>query len=436
MLSGIAIGGVAGILGRFRKDRLVKGFSAYGLAELCIRVTRIVTAIVLARWLDAVDLGIAATAIATYELFGFLASRGIGQLVIRAADDQLEATLVTAHRLSFALAAVVGAAIVAAGGIIAWTTGRHELFAMIACLAATLVFLPFGLVPAWLMEREFRATTLSRIHVLQVGSDNILTAMFAVLGFGAWSIVLPRLISTPIWLIATRRARSWKRAPATTGIPVGQVIRFCAPILASELLVAVRFNLDKLLVGWLLGMQALGVYYFAFSAGYGLSLVLTSALASSSYAYLAEARLSVAEMVQRFDQALRRLALPISGLILLQAFAVFFYVPLLFGEKWAPETPIVAILCLSATTKSWLDLSSQLLRAAGLSGREFAASCIYTVVFVVFIAIGFQRGLLEGAAILSITTIVMQLLFAAWARRCVLRNAVATRPAREAPSSA
>ena len=423
MLQGMATLSWAQRLGRVRSDLLVRGFGAYGLAELCIRVTRIVTAIVLARWLDAVELGVAATAIATYEMIGFLASRGLGQTVVRAAPEHLAATCITARRLSFALATSVGCAILLAGLVIWLETDRGDLFAMIACLALTLAFLPFGLTQSWLLEREFKAGTLSRIHVLQVGSDNLGVAILAILGFGAWSIVLPRLVSTPIWLIAVRRSKSWSPDRSVAPAPVRGLLNTAAPILVSEFFIALRFNVDKLIVGWLLGMQALGVYYFAFSAGYGLSMVLTSALAASSFPYIAQANLSVREMVERFDTAVRRLGAPISALILCQASAVFIYVPILFGEKWAAETTVVAILCVSAATKCWLDLSSLLLRASGLVRAEMIASAIYTVVFLLVVAIGFQWGLLTGAVVLTVSTIVLQLAFAVWARRHVAAHA-------------
>ncbi len=412
---------------RWQSDRLLRGFGALGLGELCIRLSRIVTTIVLARYLDAPELGIAATALACFELVRVLANNGIGQMVVRASEEDLAATCNTAWKLTWLACVAMAAIQITAGLVIAHVSERPELLAKIALLAGAYLFLPFGMVNFWLMQRQYRMRMLATINTAQVGTDNLLTAALAIAGLGAWAIVLPKLLTVPIWLYGVRKTVSWKRDRAAGGVPVRQVLRYATPILLSEIVGAVRLNLDKMLVGGMLGLQALGVYYFAFGAGYGLSLVLTSALAAASFPHLADHRLGPTELLERFDKALLGLALPISFLIALQSLAVYVYVPVLFGEKWAPMTSVVAVLCLSATTKAWYDLSVQLLRAAGLPGYELGAATTFTIVVLGSLALGLTYDLMTGVAMLSISTIALQLAFTAWARRLVVRRMIDNR---------
>ena len=190
---------------------------------------------------------------------------------------------------------------------------------------------------------------------------------------------------------------------------------YSAPILASEILAAVRSNADKMLVAGVLGLEALGIYYFAYSAGYGLSGGLTGALTAASFPHLAATR-SSGELLEKFDSALKRLALPISGVIVLQAVAIFVYVPLVFGAKWQPYAPVVAVLCLSAATKSCSDLAAQLLRAAGMPGLELRASIIFTAVLLGAFAVALPFGLLSGVIAIAAVSISLQVAFAFWAR--------------------
>ena len=88
-------------------------------ASCVVRVSRIVTTIVLARYLGAAELGIAATALACFELVRVLANNGIGQMVVRAPDDRLAATCNTAYRLSWLRLHRDGAIQIAAGLAIA-----------------------------------------------------------------------------------------------------------------------------------------------------------------------------------------------------------------------------------------------------------------------------------------------------------------------------
>ena len=432
MLDRMALAGIKQFAVRLSNSRLLRGFGALGLGELFIRITRLVTAVILARSLGAAEFGMAATAIASFELVRVLGNNGLDQMILRAPDERLAATCNTAYRITLALCAVMAVVQLAVGAGLAWTTNRPELFGMSACLAGSFCFLPWGMVQSCLLRRDYRLGAISSINALQVGSDNVATAVLATMGFGAWSIVIPRMISTPLWLVAVRWTKRWQREPGKGGIPLREVASFALPILASEALLAVRFNADKFLVGALLGLEALGIYYFAFSAGYGLSLVLTSALASASLPHLLDHRISPRELLTRFDKALLGLALPISGLIVLQSLAVFYYVPLLFGAKWAAVTGIVAVLCLSAATKPWHDLAVQSLRAAGMQGCELIAASMFTAVFLGFLTLGLTYGLLAGVAMLSATTIVMQLLFVAWARHLIVRRATC---AEQAPAA-
>jgi O-antigen/teichoic acid export membrane protein len=417
VLLGMARQVTSGLTERWRSDKLLRGFGVLGLGELFVRLSRIVTTIVLARTLDAATLGIAATALASFELVRVLGNNGIGQMVVRAPDERLNQICNTAWRLTVVISVVMAIIQVAAGVVISRLMQRPELLGMIACLAAVFIVYPWSLVHSWHLQRQYRMGALSSIAAIQVGVDNILTAGLALAGFGAWSIVLPKLLTAPIWLIGMRCAVSWRPDPSAGYASAGEICRYAAPILLSEALVAIRFNLDKMLVGALLGIEALGVYYFAFGAGYGLSLVLTSALAAASFPHLADHRIGRQVLVERFDRALTRLAMPISLLIVVQAVAVPYYVPVLFGAKWEPMTTVVAVLCLSAATKSWHDLSTQLLRAAGKPGLELLANSVFTVVFLGFFALGLTFGLLAGVTMLTIATVTLQLLFAAWARR-------------------
>ena len=72
---------------------------------------------------------------------------------------------------------------------------------------------------------------------------------------------------------------------------------FAGPLLVSEVLATIRNQCDKLIVGAMLGIEALGIYYFAYNAGLGLSLSLTNALNASLYPHLAEVADRPTEMI-------------------------------------------------------------------------------------------------------------------------------------------
>lgn len=410
-----ALGLVARLNERVRAllaDRLVRNVGWYGLAEFANRFTRLITTIVLARWLLPHDFGIAAIAITTFEIIRVLSQEGIGQAVIRATDEKLASVCATAYRASWIVGLFALTLQLAVGAIISHVTGRQDLFWMIATLALVYLTQPFGQIHAHLIVRANRLHVVAGVAVVQVAIDNLLTAGLAIAGFGAWAVVLPKLITAPIWVYGMRRAQTWKREPAAGRIPMAELTWFALPVVGSELLVAARFNLDKVLVGATLGVEALGIYYFLFNAGLGFSLSLTHSLSSSVYPHLAEIASKPRELLARYDGLLWRAALPAAAVIALQASLALIYVPIVFGARWEAYAYLVAILCASAIVKPMFDSASQLLRAVGQPRFEFAASASLTLASLAALAAALPFGLPTGIVALSATAIIVQLAIA------------------------
>ncbi len=431
-------GMVASITARVRTifaDRLTRNVGWYGLAELSNRVTRLVTTIILARWLIPNDFGIAAIAITTYEIMHVFAQNGIGQAVVRATADKLPGLCITAYRAGW-IACIFSLVIQCVIGLIAaHVTGRPDVFWMIAALSLVYIVLPFGQIQAHLIVRDNRLHVLAGIAVVQVAVENALTAIFAIYGFGAWSIVLPKLITAPIWVIGMRRAQTWKRDTTATTAPMADLVTFAAPIIGSELLVAARFNADKILVGAILGIDAMGVYFFVFNAGIGFSLSLTSALSASVYPHLAELSARPREMLARYDQLFWTAVIPCASVIALQAACALIYVPIVFGPKWAYVAPLVAVLCASAIAKPAFDAACQLLRATGQPRRELLGSVGLTALSMSSLAIALPFGLPTAVTALALSLLMAQLAFAIAVRRMMAAQLTNPAPTQAHPST-
>jgi O-antigen/teichoic acid export membrane protein len=401
------------------RDGLWQSIAYYGMSEFAQRATRIATTVMIARTLAPLDLGIAATAMTVFEIVRIAANAGIGPAVVRASDDDLAETCRTAHRLGWAICiglAVFQAAI--AGAVYAWT-GRADAAAMIVALACVYLVMPAGLLPSYLLQREARHGTIAAVATTQAVADNVLTIALALTGAGAWAIVLPKVLTSPIWLIGMRRARPWLASKGATPVAALDLLRFAAPILAADLLSTARIQFDRIVVGACLGVETLGIYYFISNAGAGLSHALTTALSNSLYPHFAAVGTDPRAVLSRLDESLRRKAIPIAGVVLLQAACAPIYVPLLFGARWSHVAWMVAALCVAAACKVFADACAQALRAAGKPHLEFASILTITLSSTLAFALGLQAGLASGVVALALSHGLAQLIFAMLARRWV-----------------
>lgn len=415
--SSIAEGGFAGRIAAMRRHRLAQNFGWYMVGELAVRLSRLVVTIVLARWLVPADFGVAAIAITTFELVRVLASNGSSAFIVRAGADSYEATCAAIQRLSWAVACGLIAIQVIAGYLIAQVTGRADLSAMLALLALAHLAVPLTEVPYARLQRENRLKAIAAATSTQVLCDGVLAAMLAVAGFGAWSIVLPRLLTTPLYVYMLRRA-SPEAVSCVTPLPLRGFWPFSLPYLGAEMLAALRSNLDKVLVGAVLGVETLGIYTFAFNAGLGITLTLTAALSAALYSHFSEAHRTGGDVRARFDHALARMILPVSLVIALQAAAAVVYVPILFGERWAFAAPFVALICLSALLRPLYDATCQFLRARGETRREVVGASLFTAFLLMsFAAVLATRGFTPALAAFAVLSVVGHATFVAWALR-------------------
>lgn len=391
----------------------------YGVSEFAQRVTRIATTVLLARMLSPMDLGIAAMAITCFEMLRVGTNAGIGQAVIRATDAELAGTCITASRAMWAICGALALLQTGVGAMLGLWSDRSDVFFMIAALASVYLMMAPGLVQTYLIQRANDHKVITRIATQQAVADNVLTIVFALAGLGAWSIVLPKIVTCPIWLIGMRRAHAWTADPTAEAAPLRDVLRYALPVLGAEISTAARLQLDKVLVGVMLGVEALGIYYFIFNAGIGLSLSLTIALSNVLYPYFAAVASAPDKLLQRLDRSLVQHALPFAAVILVQAALAPIYVPILFGTKWDSSAWLVAVLCASAAAKVFADAGTQALRAAGATVRELQGTFAVTISSLSALAIALRFDLATAVVVLAIVSAVAQLVFALMARHCV-----------------
>lgn len=369
----------------------LKGVLAYGTAEAFSRVIRLGAILVVARQISPTMLGTAALALSIFELIRVLTSVGIGQRIIVARDDEVEAISQTANRLFWTIcsAVMVLQLIVAALASTVWAADQAAM--MLAILSLVYLFMPAGLVQIFRAMRLQKMGATARVAALQNGADCILTLILVIVWPSAWAIVLPKLLTAPIWLVLARQTFTWRADPSITPAPISAFKTFGLAILGSEVLVAARLHADKLLVGALLGTEALGLYYFAFNAGLGITQSFVAACNIVLFPHLAQQTSERREHEFRssFFMGLAFL-LPI---VTVQALFAPFYVPIVFGANWAEAAPFLSILSCAALPLYAGSLLGARYRAMGKPFAETILMALATVAALLGLVLGAQSGL-------------------------------------------
>ncbi|MBT9382260.1 oligosaccharide flippase family protein [Pseudooceanicola sp. CBS1P-1] len=362
---------------------------SYGASEMASKASRLLVVITVARTMEAGAIGLAAAALAVSDILKALTENGVNQRIIAAPAARLEATCASARRIFTLWCGGLCALQMALGAALALMQDSPVIGALVALLALEYLFMPAGLVQAALAMREGRMHRTAAIAGGQVVCANLASAALALVWPSALALVLPRLLSAPVWLICMRRLRPWRPDPAAGRVPLRHFTGFGARVLAIELVKALRLQADKLLVGALMGPEVLGLYFLAFNAGLGLAQSFSVAMSVVIFPHLARAE-------NRLDALRQGILLSLAGiapLVILQSLLAPWYVPLMFGPGWQGIAPVVGILCLAAIPMCLWSSAAGWLRAEERTTDELRATALLTLALLINTAVMAPFGL-------------------------------------------
>ncbi|ABZ76075.1 polysaccharide biosynthesis protein [Shewanella halifaxensis HAW-EB4] len=387
---------------------LGKGLFWLGSAQVLGRVVRLGSSIIIARLLTPEVFGQVAIILTCFEIICTPTRRISSAALIKMDDRQLKHSLSAANRVNW-LAAITA---FVAMSLLSWPLAIYyddlQLILPMILMATSYLLLPFGMLYAAVNLRLNRMRVVGRAVLWQTVFDAVLTASFALLGLGIWAIILPKVIVVFIWigvhryhnplpetLSSTAPKSKWQLLPASSKA----ILNFGLQVGLGDLAIALRQNIDYILVGYFLGIEALGVYFFAFNASLGISLGLVQSYGTALYSYLCQKDKTTASipltLEQKYFQSLKFIMLLTLPIISLQALLAPLYVPWVYGQKWldAGALPVFILLCLSGLVRPLGEAASQYLISSGRSQFNLLYNSAFTLILAITIAISSHWGL-------------------------------------------
>lgn len=362
---------------------------AYSASEAAAKASRLLVVVAVARTMDATAIGVAAASLAAADILKSLNQNGVCERIIAAPDAALDATCNTAIRIFWCWSLGLVALQVSIGIAAALIWDNWVFFLLLTILAAEYLFMPGGLVSSALARRAGKMRRTAAIAGGQVVGANLFTVVLVLVMPGPLALVIPRLLAAPIWLIAIRRLHPWPSNPAAGRLPLRHFASFGLAILGVELVMALRLQADKLVIGALAGPEVLGIYFLAFNAGLGLANSFSVAFSLVLFPHLTSATDREAALRGAVTMALG-IIVPV---VVLQSMMAPWYVPLLLGADWVHISPVVSILCLAAIPAVLWSATAQWLRAHDRAADEFTRTLIMTTALIITTAILAPHGI-------------------------------------------
>ena len=396
-------------------NKFIRNAGWLGAAELANRIFRLGTTVTLARMFSPQDYGVMAVVYTVFDFASVFTFRGgIGAKIVQADEQDVKIICDTSYWLNWILCVAIFIIQCIAAFPIAHFYKNQQLVLPICTVGLIYLMFPLFLVNSAIIERENRLKITALCNVIQSLLSNIIIVILALRGMGVWAIVWSMVLTTPVWIIITWKNHSWRPPKIFKIKKYKEVISFGTDLLAIELLGKLRGNIDYLIIGGFLNMEALGIYYFAFNAGLGISMSVINTFSSALFPYLCEVRSNLTKLKERYFSSLRKSYLIITPLILLQTFLAPIYVPIIFGQKWSSAIPVLMLICLSALTIQFGRATFLLLNAIGKTRLTFYWNLIYTILFSVLLLIVVHWGILYVAIAVLICQLLLAPVFNIW----------------------
>jgi O-antigen/teichoic acid export membrane protein len=236
---------------------------------------------------------------------------------------------------------------------------------------------------------------------------------------GVWAFALPPVIIAPMEIIIYNKYHNWRIKTGFTTKHWRSIWNFGKNILAIGLFKTLRNNLDYLIIFNFLGVKELGIYFFGFNAGLGISLSIINAVNSAILPHLCAVRSEINEFKKTYLHSLKIIALIIFPFVLLQSTLAPFYVPIVFGQNRVNAIPIIIIVCLSAIPRPFADAASQLLVTVGKPNIDLRWNLIFTLIFGVALLVGAKFSIIGVAIAVLWAHVTCLPLFSLWVTRYV-----------------
>lgn len=398
--------------------QFIRNVGWLGAAELVNRIFRLGTTVTLARVFSQQDYGLMAVIYTVFDLATvFIFKGGVGAKIIQTNQDKVNNTCNTAYWLNWLLCGSLFIIQCLAAYPIARFYDNNQLILPICVVAVMYLIYPFFLIHCALIERENRLKIIAICTATQSILINIITVTLAILGFGIWAIVWSMLLTIPVWFVITWKNHSWRPPKSFSLKDWQEIINFSKNLLGVEFLTKLRLNLDYLIVGRFLGVGQLGLYYFAFNAGSGITNNIVNSLMSALFPHLCDTRGDHHKLKTRYYKSLKTISLTVIPIVILQSTLSPIYVPIIFGEKWISAIPVLILICLSVIPMTFKHAASLLLNAVDQSHISLYFDLIYTIIFAIAIIISAQWGILAVAMTVLVINVLFSTTFSIFANK-------------------
>ncbi len=379
-------------MGDSLKQKTLSGLLWTFFETFAIQGFGFIQGIVLARLLMPSDYGLIAMTGVFFAVSYALVDTGFTSALIRKkerTDIDYSTVYVTNVVLSFVLCLVL----CLCAPFIAEFYNEPLLFPIVCANAALLFVGSFIAVQGARLSIQLDFKTKSKISVISTVSTGIISIIFALLGFGVWSLILPNFFAVLIKGILYYFYQHWFPGFRFSWQSYKEFFSYGSKLMASSLLNAVYGNVYSLVIGKFYSASSLG--YYTKGHGYATlpSATLSGVLNKVTFPVLSKVQDDDARLENAYRKMIRVSAYVVFPIMILLVVLARPLVLILLTDKWENCVIYLQVLCFAMMWNPIHSLNLNLLFVKGRSELFLRLEIVKKIIGATILCVTIPFGL-------------------------------------------
>ena len=380
------------------KKELIGGLAYTAIAKYMGVVISFLITAVLSRLLSPDDFGIVAIATVLINFFSLLSDMGIGPAVVQNKTlDEVD------HHHIFSFTIWIGIVLAVffflISPLISAYYKNEQLLLICRLLSINIMFVTWNIVPNALLYKNkmFKYLAYRNLVVQFIGGS--LAIVGALNGLGIYALLVNPIFTAVVMFFISLARFPQKIYFSPRFASIKKIQSFSVYQFLFNLVNYLSRNLDKLVIGRVLGSRSLGYY----EKSYRMMMLplenITFVINPVMLPVFSEFQNDLNRLSSSYMKVVRTLAFVGSALTLLLFFAARELILLIFGMQWEPSVDVFRILSLSVGIQIVLSTAGSIFQAADSTKVMFYNSLITIIINMtgLFISI-FFFGTIEAVA--------------------------------------
>lgn len=406
-----------------KPNLVVKSATWSTIATVIITVCQVTQLVVLGRLLTPEMFGVMAILMVIVSFCDYFSQMGIGEAVIQEKNIK-PYELTTLFWLNNFLGLVMFCLLIIFNKVADYYYAT-AVYEFVPFIAVSLLITPLSTIYKALLQKELQIKNIAVAEIFGalVGATGAI--LLAMKGYELWALIwgyLLKIIVTNILVIIS--AKSLLKLEFVFKFNrVKRYLSFGVHLLFSNLLNFINSRIDQVIIGTVLGTQALGYYSMAFNLVIQPISKINPIVTRIAFPLMAKVSNDTKKLKDTYFKVLNIVA-TINAPILIGFIAIApILIPFALGDKWVPIIPIVQILSLYTLIRSIGNPGGSLVMAVGRSDILFYWNLFLTLLIPITIYLTSQfYGLLGVAYSLLLLQLALYFLWYALIVKKVLES--------------